>query len=91
VLAEVLRPLEKKLRQLKKECRKLGESIAEDPALEDLLDEIGGIPEMETPLDTTDLTGSAASTPVPSGEQPSAWQRFGDWFGGFLTYVGVRG
>jgi virulence factor Mce-like protein len=91
VLAEVLRPLEKKLRQVKKECRKLGESIAEDPALEDLLDEIGGIPEMETPLDTTDLTGSAASTPVPSGEQPSAWQRFGDWFGGFLTYVGVRG
>ncbi len=87
---EVLRPLEKQLRKLKKKCRELGESL-KDQDLLDKLKDVGSIPEVEDTVDDVeDLTGNAASTPVPAANEPSPWDSFGSWFGGFLSYVGVR-
>ena len=90
IKAELLRPLERQLRKLKRECKELGEQIADDPELLERLEKIGSLPEIELPVDGLDgLDGNAASTPVPDDEQPSAWEEMGSWFGGFLTYLGV--
>lgn len=90
IKAELIAPLEKQLRKLKRECKKLGEQIADDPELLEQLKDIGSIPEVELPVEgLDDLGGNAASTPVPEEEQPSAWDEMGSWFGGFLSYLGV--
>ena len=92
ILSEVVDPLAKKLRKLKKKCREMGEEIAEDPKLlEQLKDALGTVPNIEAPVDGVDeLTGNAASgAPVPADEGPGVWDRFGSWVGGFLSYVGV--
>ncbi len=85
---ELLKPLKKKIRQLKKRCDDLGEAI-DDPDVLEQLEDIGSIPEIEPPIDNDALTGSAASSPVPPSETPSAWQNLSSWIGGFLGYVGV--
>ena len=90
VKSELIEPLEKQLRRLKRECKKLGEEIAKDPELLERLKEIGDIPEVDLPVEGLDDLGvSAASTPVPDEEQPSAWDEMSSWFGGFLSYIGV--
>ncbi|HJR45188.1 MAG TPA: MCE family protein [Actinomycetota bacterium] len=90
ITAEVVKPLEKQLRKLKRECKKLGKEIADDPDLLERLEEIGTLPELDLPLDgLDDLSGNAASTPVPDEQSPSSWEQLGSWFGGFLSYVGV--
>ncbi len=89
VSKEILDPLEKRLRKLKKKCKKLGDAIQQEGLL-DRLKDIGADPAIGDPAeDLGDLTGNAASTPVPDPNEPSAWSRFGSWLGGFLTYVGA--
>ena len=91
VTAEIIDPLEKQLRRLKRECKELGKQIADDPdLLERLRDATDSIPTIEEPLDTEDLTGSAAATPVPPLDESSAWDGARAWLTGFLSYVGVR-
>ena len=96
-LASVLDPLRKKLRELKKECKKLGRAAAEEGP-SDLLD-LPGLPDVEAPgTDSADdLTGSAAATgqgpgvAVPYEPEQSEWERFSDWAGRFLSFLGVNG
>lgn len=91
ILADVVDPLSKQLRKLKKKCREMGEALAEDPELLDnLKDSLGTLPAVDEATDTAeDLTGNAASTAIPPDEGPGAWERFGTWLGGFFAYVGV--
>ncbi len=92
ILSEVVDPLAKQLRKLKKKCREMGEAIAEDPELlEQLKDTLGTLPNVRAGLEDPDeLTGNAASgAPVPTHEGPGAWERLGSWLGGFFAYVGV--
>lgn len=90
VESEIVNPLRKQLRKLRKQCRELGEEIADDPELLERLRDLGSVPELDAPVDIEGLSGSAASKPVPSSEASSAWDDFAAWFGGFLSYVGVR-
>ena len=88
---EIIDPLRKQLRKLKRECKELGRAIEdEEPGLLDRLKDTGSIPELDPPANTGGLTGSAATTPVPTDETSSAWDDFTGWLGGFLSYVGVR-
>jgi len=95
-LEEILDPLRKKLRQLKKECKKLGEA-AKDPST--LLDQLPGLPELDPPApdDPADLFGSAAAmshgsaVAVPDDTQTSEWERVRAWAREFLSFLGVAG
>jgi len=95
-LEEILDPLRKKLRELKKECKKLGKA-ANDPS--SLLDQLPGVPGLEVPQsDVPDsLTGSAAGRAggagiaVPANSEPSEWDRFTEWTKRFLSFLGVAG
>ena len=95
-LEQVLDPLRKKLRELKKECKKLGKA-AEDPG--SILDDVPA-PDLDLPgaddVDGDELTGSAASTTgsggtVPDPAEPSEWESFTGWAGDFLSFLGVSG
>ena len=91
VLDELLEPLRKQLRKLRKKCRELGEEIKDQGLLDRLEEGIGGLPDLDEPLEgVDDLTGSAAGTPVPYADTPSTWNSFGAWMNGFLSYLGVR-
>jgi virulence factor Mce-like protein len=93
-LEEVLGPLRDKLKELKKECKRLGKA-AEDP--ESILDDLPPVPDLDLPglpgLDTDTLRGNAApvgaTAPIPAEE--SEWSRFGDWAGSFFSFLGVGG
>lgn len=90
VKKELLDPLRKQLRKLKKKCREMGEEIKDQGLLEELEEGIGGLPDLnEPPEGIDDLTGNAGIRPVPSTEGPSIWSRFGSWLGGFVSYLGV--
>jgi virulence factor Mce-like protein len=99
---ELLEPLEKRLRRLARECKKLGEQIKDpDKIIEDILDklpDVGDLPDIEDPpVDVDDLFGSAAaagSAPAPApAAQEEEDEGFGDkiggFFGGILSLVGV--
>ena len=97
-LEEVLDPMRKKLRQLKKQCKELGKSIG-DPG--GLLDDLPQLPDIldlpaDDPLGLERLFGSASAagsdgaSPVESAER-SEWDRFSSWVGGFFSFVGVGG
>ena len=90
VEGEIIDPLRKQLRKLRKECEELGEAIQDDPDLLDRLKDTGSIPDIEAPADTDGLTGSAAGTAAPPADAPSGWDEFTAWFTGFLSYVGAR-
>lgn len=97
-LDDILDPLRKKLRDLKKECKRLGKA-AEDPS--SLLDGLPGLPELPDAEDppttdaTDDLVGSAAATGSGPGVavpyEPSEWERLRTWTGEFLAFLGVSG
>ena len=95
-LDQVLDPLRKKLRELKKECKKLG-NAAEDPS--SILDDLEDLPELPDVRDEVDnltdgLTGSAAGEDTTAPTTPaerSEWDRLGDWFGSFVSFLGVGG
>jgi hypothetical protein len=87
---ELIDPLKKQLRKLKKKCREMGEEIKDQGLLDRLEEGIGELPELdETTDDLDDLTGNAATRPVPDPDTPSAWARFGAWLNGFVSYLGV--
>jgi virulence factor Mce-like protein len=95
-LEEVLGPLRDKLKELKKECKKLGKA-AQDP--ESILDDLP-VPDLDVPglpgLDTDDLSGNAAPVTGSGGTAPtpaeaSEWSRFTDWAGSFFSFLGVSG
>ena len=100
---ELLDPLEKRLRKIAKECRKLGEQIKDpDRIIEDILDklpDVGDIPDIEDPpADVDDLFGSAAAAaPAPAPAAPAGededddgfGDKVGSFFGGILSLVGV--
>ena len=86
-LDEILEPMRKQLRRLKKECKKLGEAI-KDPS--GLLDEIPDLPEdPDEDPDLDDLSGNAAGSAVVGDEQKSAWASFTGWLGDLVTFMGV--
>ena len=95
-LEEVLGPLREKLKELKKECKKLGRA-AEDP--EGILD-LPPVPDLDLPgndsLDPGTLSGNAAPVAGSGGTAPdsaevSEWSRFTDWAGSFFSFLGVGG
>ena len=86
---ELIDPLKKKLRKLKKQCDELGEAIGDQELLDRLKEQVGSTPEIDTPVDTDGLTGNAASSPIPSGDVQSTWGGFTSWLGGFVSYLGA--
>lgn len=92
-LAEVIDPLRKKLRQLKKECKKLGKAVTDPEGILDDLPQVPGIlPGVDDPLDRATLRGTAAGDAgVSAPAEESEWDRFTDWLGGFFSFLGVSG
>jgi len=95
VMEEIVEPLKKKLRRLARECEELKDAITGDGGiLEDLkqIDDVGDIPDLDGTLDGLDgldgLTGNAAGETVSGTSPPSLASRIGDWFGGFLGFLG---
>jgi hypothetical protein len=92
----VLDPLREKLKELKKECKKLGEA-AEDP--ESILDDLPPVPDLDVPgvdLGLDELSGNEAPAAgsagtAPTSAEPSEWDRFTDWTGSFFSFLGVGG
>jgi hypothetical protein len=99
VLDEVVDPMKKQLRRLKKECKNLG-NLLDDPdkKIEDLLDDlleqvpnVGGGVDVPNPLDSPiePLGGAAAGSRVaPTSDEESSWDRFTGWFAGFIGFLG---
>jgi phospholipid/cholesterol/gamma-HCH transport system substrate-binding protein len=90
VKKEVLDPLTKQLKKLKRKCREIGQQIS-DQGLLDGLTGVGDVPEVGTGVDLGGLSGSAAGTSVALAGSTSAWGAFGNWVGGFFGYLGVGG
>ena len=86
---ELIKPLKTKLRKLKKQCDELGEAIGDQGLLDRVKDQIGSTPDLDAPVNTDDLTGNAASAPVPSEETEPTWSGLTSWLGGFMSYLGV--
>lgn len=91
-LEQVLGPLREKLRELKRQCKKLGRAI-DEPG--NILDDLPPIPDLDVPGldDTRSLSGSAAdgSGAIPVPAEPSEWTRFSDWAKSFFSFLGVGG
>jgi phospholipid/cholesterol/gamma-HCH transport system substrate-binding protein len=91
---DVIDPLRKQLRKLKKKCKLLGETIADpkqtlDKILEKLLKELGDIPELVNPIESLeDLTGNAAGAGGAVIEEDDDDDGFFGWMGGFLGFMG---
>jgi hypothetical protein len=94
--AEIISPLEKRVKRLKKNCEQLGGAIEDPSNLEDILEELPDdirelLPddvEGSTP-DLDNLTGNAAGTAVGGEPSPSVGDQVRSWFGGFMDFVGV--
>lgn len=96
VMEEIVEPLKKKLRRLARECEELKDAITgEGGILDDLkgVDEVGEIPNLDDLQGTLGggldgLTGNAAGSSVVGTSPPSIASRIGDWFGGFIGFLG---
>lgn len=90
VMEEIVEPLEKKLRKLARECDELKDEITgEDGILDDIPNGVGTIPDLDDAIGPDDgLLGNAAGGAVTGTSPPSLASRVGDWFGGFLGFLG---
>jgi hypothetical protein len=87
---EVTKPLKKKLKKLAKKCKELGKAISGEGGLLDQLPGVGDLPDI-APESDEDLEGSAAGTggAAPSSSSDSPVEGLGNWFGGFLGFLGL--
>ncbi|HEY7875423.1 MAG TPA: hypothetical protein VIG64_09905, partial [Actinomycetota bacterium] len=86
---EVTKPLKKKLKKLAKKCEELGDAIAGEGGLLDELPGVGDLPSIR-PDDDDDLQGSAAGAgAAPASPSDTPLEGLGNWFGGFLGFLGV--
>ncbi|HYI45659.1 MAG TPA: MCE family protein [Actinomycetota bacterium] len=100
VLNEVVDPMKKQLRRLKKECKNLGKLLRDpDEEIQDLLDDIlEQVPDPGVDAPGVDDLGPSAPRPgpgaaagagaAPSQNDPSSWDRFSGWFSGFVGFLG---
>jgi virulence factor Mce-like protein len=92
VMEEIVDPLKKKLRKLARECEELKDEITGDGGILDDIraDGVGTIPDLDETIDGLDdgLIGNAAGGAVTGTSPPSFAARVGDWFGGFLGFLG---
>lgn len=98
VMEEIVEPLKRKLRELARECEELKDAITGDGGILDDLQgvdgpggfgDVGDIPDIDDALDGLGgLTGNAAGGTVAGTSPPSLATRLGDWFGGFLGFLG---
>ena len=85
---EVTKPLKKKLKKLAKKCKELGKALS-GTGLLDGLPGVGDLPNI-APESEEDLEGSAAGAggAAPSSASKSPVEGLGNWFGGFLGFLG---
>lgn len=96
VTDELVKPLRKRIRLLKRRCDDLGKLLTKPGALlEEILPNIGNIPlDIDGAIENLDdldnqLTGAAAGPqPIPPVDSTNVLDRIGSWFGGFLRFVG---
>jgi hypothetical protein len=92
---EILDPLKKQLKKLKKACDKVGGTVDPSEIFKDLpqLPDLPPLPDVpSTGVDTGPLTGNAAGTTAgPTNDQPSTWDSFTGWLGGLFSFIGVGG
>ncbi|HYP24123.1 MAG TPA: MCE family protein [Actinomycetota bacterium] len=95
---DILKPLTKKLRQLAKKCRDLGQEIDEDllDRLRELtgdvdLDDLDDLEDLDLDdLNVDELTGNAAGgAVVPDAEGDDAAEEASGWIDGLLDFVGL--
>ena len=85
---EVTKPLKKKLKKLAKKCKELGKAISGEGGLLDDLPGVGDVPPIQSGSDE-DLEGSAAGVgAAPATKTESPVEGLGNWFGGFLGFLG---
>jgi virulence factor Mce-like protein len=96
IASEVVGPLEKRVKRLRRNCDDLGSAFEEPENLDKILDELpDDVREVLPPQDkstTPDvggLTGNAAGGAVAGEPSPSVAEQIGSWFGGFMDFVGV--
>jgi len=86
---ELVEPMERKLRRLARECKGVRKLLDDDDVLDDLTEDIGEPPLLDTG-DTLDLTGTAAGPAgaVPATDPPGVMDRLRSWSGGFFDFLG---
>ena len=89
-LDEILSPLRKKLRELKKECKKLGEAIKDPSGILEDSPIVPGLPQLDDEDDASGLSGSASGGTATGSDQDGAWEAVADWLGGLFSFVGVK-
>ena len=91
---EILDPLKKRLRKLKKACDEVGGTVDPSTIFDDL-PQLPGLPDLPGGGDTGDtgsLTGNASgTTAAPTDNRPSTWDSFTGWLGGLFSFIGVGG
>ncbi|HWL66288.1 MAG TPA: MCE family protein [Actinomycetota bacterium] len=97
LVEDIVKPMKKQIRRLRKQCDELGRFIdrPEDDELQELLDELlDDVPDVDPTdvpdLDELDPLGGAASgsAPAPTSRDKSAWKSFTDWMAGFVGFLG---
>ncbi len=95
VVEDLLQPMKKRLRKLRKECRSLGEILKDDPKdsieelLEELLDELPTTPDDAADDPSSNVRGAAAGTVIaPDPDTPSTWTEITRWMSGFVRFLG---
>ncbi|HET7483208.1 MAG TPA: MCE family protein [Actinomycetota bacterium] len=93
-LHEIVDPLKKQMRALKKACKKVGGSVDVNDILDQLPDlppipDLPNLPNAPDEVGVGSLTGNAAGTNAAPTEDDSAWDGFTGWLGDFVSFLGV--
>ena len=94
VLEQAIEPLERKLRRLARECKKLGDELTgpgsilgEGGLIDSITEDLGGIPSIDETNDAG-ATGIAAGTGAVGPPSPSPWDSFTNWLSGLTSFLG---
>ena len=90
-LDEILRPMRKRLKLLKKGCKELGDALGEPS---EILDELPTLPPLPDGIEVgepeaPDLEAQAAGPTTVPTQSGSSWDSFRDFLGGFFGFLGV--
>lgn len=86
---EIIKPLQRKLRRLARECEG-AKRLLQDPGglLDRINDRLGENPDLDVDTDIGDLTGAASGAGAAPTGGPGFFERARDWAAGFFSFLG---